>query len=63
VVLRWKRWVEAVQDAMRSCDQFFAPCQLFMVGSVIVFGLPQQRVDQIISDYQRNAAPSPEPTR
>jgi Zn-dependent protease with chaperone function len=51
---------DAVQEAMRSCAEQNAPCQLFAVGEVMVFGLPQQRIDQIIEQYQRDASASRE---
>jgi hypothetical protein len=49
---------DAVQEAMRTCTEQYAPCQIFAVGAAIVFDLPQERIDQIIEQYQRDVSAS-----
>jgi Zn-dependent protease with chaperone function len=45
---------DAVQEALRTCSEQFAPCQIFAVGDVVVFGMPQERIDQLVEEYQRD---------
>lgn len=44
---------EAMREAMRACTERYKSCQVFAVGDIIVFGLPQEQVDAIVDEYQR----------
>jgi hypothetical protein len=45
--------VESTEVAMRTCTEQYKTCQLFAVGNTIVFGLPKEQVEEIVSEYQR----------
>jgi hypothetical protein len=52
---------DAVREAKRLCSERYVSCQLFTIGGTVVFGLPRERIDAIIDQYERDVTLAHQP--
>ncbi len=51
---------DAVHEAMESCTAQYQTCQIFAVGNLVVFGLPQDQIDKAVEEYQHDKGVVPQ---